>query len=127
MQLGRMLLVLFGIWLAISPWMFGDSVREHAVQTTITGVLLVLAAGASVLFGPVTALPLWFALVLGLWTMATPIMFGLSGRSFSANNDIVVGLLALLAAAVAIGSQARMRLFAGGADPRGARGQTSLW
>jgi len=122
-----MLLVLFGIWLTVSPWMFGDTVHEHAVQITITGVLLVLTAGASVLVGPTTALPLWFALVLGLWPMATPIMFGLSGRSFSANNDIVVGLLVLLAASVAIASQARMRLFAGGPDPRGAEGQTSLW
>ena len=127
LQPGRTLLVLFGIWLTISPWMFGDTVHEHAVQNTITGVLLVLTAGASVLFGPSTALPLWFALVLGLWTMATPITFGLSGRSFSANNDIVVGLLVLVAASIAIGSQARMRLFAGGPDPRGAAGQTSLW
>jgi len=122
-----MLLVLFGIWLTISPWMFGDTVREHAVQITITGVLLVLTASGSGFFGPATALPLWFALVLGLWTMATPIMFGLSGRSFSANNDIVVGLLVLLAAAVTIGSQARMRLFVGGVEPHGAAGQTSLW
>jgi len=122
-----MLLVLFGIWLTISPWVFGDAVFDHAVQIAMTGVLLVLTAGASALFGPTTALPLWFALVLGLWTMATPIMFGLSGRSFSANNDIVVGLLVLLAASVAIASQARMRLFAGGSDPRGAEGQTSLW
>ena len=127
MQLGRMLLVLFGIWLTISPWMFGDAVFDHAVQITITGVLLVLTAGASVLFGATTALPLWFALVLGLWTMATPIMFGLYGRSFTANNDIVVGLLVLIAASVAIASQARMRLFAGGPDPSGAAGQTSLW
>jgi len=104
-----------------------EMIREHAVQITITGVLLVLTAGASVLFGSATALPLWFALVLGLWTMATPIMIGLSGRSFSANNDIVVGLLVLIAASVAIGSQARMRLFVGGPDPQGAAGQTSLW
>ena len=127
LQLGRMLLVLFGIWLTISPWMLGDSVFDHAVQITITGVLLVLTAGASVLFGSATALPLWFALALGLWTAATPIMFGLSGRSFTANNDIVVGLAVLVAASVAIASQARMRLFAGGPDPRGAEGQTSLW
>ena len=127
LQLGRMLLMLFGIWLTISPWMFGDTVLEHAVQITMTGVLLVLTAGASVIFGLVTALPLWFALVLGLWTMATPIMFGLYGRSYSANNDIVVGLLILLAAAVAIASQARMRLFVGSPEPHGAAGQTSLW
>jgi len=127
LQLGRMVLVLFGIWLTISPWMLGDSVLDHAVQITITGVLLVLTAGASVLFGSATALPLWFALALGLWTAATPIMFGLSGRSFTANNDIVVGLAVLVAASVAIASQARMRLFAGGPDPRGAEGQTSLW
>jgi len=127
LQLGRTLLVLFGIWLTISPWMFGDAVFDHALQITITGVLLVLTAGASVLFGSATALPLWFALVLGWWTMAAPIMFGLSGRSFSANNDIVVGLLVLLAAAVAIASQARMRIFAGRAEPHGAAGQTSLW
>ena len=127
LELGRMLLVLFGVWLTISPWMFGYADHLYAVQVTITGALVVLTTGASVLFGPVTALPLWFALVLGVWTMATPIMFGQSGRSFSANNDIVVGLLVLIAASVAIGSQARMRLFAGGPDPHGAAGQTSLW
>ena len=127
LQRGRMLLVLFGIWLTISPWVFGDAVFDHAVQIAMTGVLLVLTAGASALFGPTTALPLWFALVLGLWTAATPIVFGLYGRSFTANNDIVVGLLVLVAASVAIGSQARMRIFAGGPDPSGAMGQTSLW
>ena len=127
LQLGRALLVLFGIWLTISPWIFGYTVPQHAVQVTITGVLLVLTAVASVFFSAATALPLWFALVLGLWTMATPIMFGQAGRSFSANNEIVVGLLILLTAAVAIGSQARMRLLVGGADPDGASGQTSLW
>jgi|RhiMethySRZTD1v2_1073278.scaffolds.fasta_scaffold47847_6 SPW repeat-containing protein len=127
LELGRMLLVLFGVWLTISPWMFGYADNLSAVQVTITGALVVLTTGASVLFGPVTALPLWFALVLGVWTMATPIMFGQFGRSFSANNEIVVGLLILLASAVAIGSRARMRLYAGGPDPQGAAGQTSLW
>jgi len=100
LELGRMLLVLFGVWLTISPWMFGYADNLSAVQVTITGALVVLTTGASVLFGPVTALPLWFALVLGVWTMATPIMFGQFGRSFSANNEIVVGLLILLASAV---------------------------
>jgi hypothetical protein len=125
--LGRALLLLLGIWLAVSPWLFGYAVHAHAVQDTITGVLLVVAAICSPLFGRVTALPLWMAMMLGIWTVGTPMMFGQAGESFSANNDVIVGLLTVLAAEIALGSRARMRLFASGADPQGALGQTSLW
>jgi SPW repeat-containing protein len=127
LQIGRVLLLLFGIWLVTSPWIFGYARHTHAVQDTIVGVLVVAAAVTSMLLGPATAAPLWTALVLGIWTFVTPMMFGQAGPSFSANNDLVVGMLIALAAGIAIVSRVRMRLWASDADSHAASGQTSLW
>ena len=127
LHIGLAALVLIGIWMAASPWVFGYTVQAHAIQDTITGVLLIGAALLSAVLGPVTAVPLWFVVIVGLWMALTPAMFGQAGESFSADNDIVLGLLTVLVAAVALGSRARLRLFAGSADPEAASGQTSLW
>lgn len=127
LNMGLAALLLIGMWMAAAPWVFGYTVQAHAIQDTITGVLLIGAAVLSVVLGPASGVPLWFAVMVGLWTALTPMMFGQAGESFSADNDVVIGLLTVLVAAVALGSRARLRLFAGGADPDGATGQTSLW
>ena len=124
---GRALLVLLGIWLAASPWLVGYARHEHAVNDTVCGILIAAAAGTSVLSRAVTPVPLSIALVLGVWAIATPMLFGQAGESFSANNNLIVGLLTVLTAAIALSSRARMLLYARGADPEGASGQTSLW
>jgi SPW repeat-containing protein len=127
LQAGRAFLLLLAIWLVVSPWMVGYTRHSHAVNDTIVGILVAAAVILSVLTGAVRPVPLWSALLLGIWTIVTPMMFGQAGESFSANNDLIVGLLIVLTAAIALSSRARMRLFAAGADPEGASGQTSLW
>ena len=127
LQAGRAFLLLLGLWLAVSPWVVGYARHAHAVSDTIVGILIAAAVIVSVLTRAVTPVPLWTALLLGVWTIITPIMYGQAGESFSANNDLVVGLLTVLTSAIALSSRRRMRLFAEGADPEGASGQTSLW
>lgn len=124
---GRALLALIGLWLVTSPWVFGYARHGHALQDTIVGVLLVGAAAASALAGAAGVVSLWFALALGLWTFLTPMMFGQAGFTFSANNDLVIGLVTVLAAAMGIVSRARLRLYASVAGPHAASEQTSLW
>ena len=124
---GRAFLLLLGIWLAVSPWLIRYARHSHAVNDTVVGILVAGAAITSVLTGAVTQVPLWSALVFGIWAMATPMTFGQAGESFSANNDLVAGVLIVLAAAIALSSRARVRLLDSGADPEGASGQTSLW
>ena len=121
---GRALLVLFGIWMIASPHVFGYMRQAHATQDTITGILVIGTAIASMLLGVGAAWPLWTALALGIWTYMTPWMFHQAGFSFSANNDIIVGLLIGLSAATAIVSRARLRIPAGHSEE--AAGQTSL-
>jgi hypothetical protein len=111
----------------MSPWVFGYARHAHALQDSVVGGLLLVAAATSALMGTATAVPLWFALALGVWTFLTPMMFGQAGPSFSANNDVVIGLLTVLASAAAIVSRARLRLFASDFDPHAASEQTSLW
>ena len=123
----RALLVVFGLWLAVSPWIATYARHAHAVQDTVVGILVLIAAVASTVAGPSTGVPLWIALLLGIWTFITPMMFGQAGESFSANNDLIVGMLIILLSAVALVSRARLRLFATGPDPHAASEQTSLW
>jgi len=106
---------------------FGYARHGHALQDTVVGALLVGAAAASALAGTAGVVSLWFALALGLWTFLTPMMFGQAGFTFSVNNDLVIGLVTVLAAAMGIVSRARLRLYASVAAPHAASEQTSLW
>jgi hypothetical protein len=127
LQAGRALLVLCGLWLAVSPWIATYARHTHAVQDTVVGVLVLIAGVASALAGPSTGAPLWIALLLGFWTFITPMMFGQAGESFSADNDVIVGMLIVLVSAIALVSRARLRLFATPADSHAASEQTNLW
>ena len=127
LQAGRAFLVLLGIWLAVSPWIVGYARHAHAINDTAIGILIAAAAVVSMLTRAVTPVPLWTALVLGVWTFVTPMAFGQAGQSFSANNDLIAGLLIVVAAAIALTSGARMLLSAAGPDPEAASGQTSVW
>jgi len=122
---GRALLVLFGVWMMVSPHVFGYMRHAHATQDTIVGLLVVLTAIVSALLGPRASWPLWTAVALGVWTYTTPMMFHEAGFTFSANNDIILGLLIGLSAAIALVSRARLRTPADGGHE--AAGQTSLW
>jgi hypothetical protein len=121
---GRGLLVLFGLWMIVSPHVFGYLRHAHATQDTIVGILVAVTGIVSAVLGVAASWPLWTALALGVWTFITPMMFSQAGESFSANNDLIVGLLIGLTAAVALVSRARLRIPAGGSDE--AAGQTSL-
>lgn len=126
MRKGQALVVLFGLWLTLSPWIAGYAKHVHALQDSIVGVLVVLAGAASAAVGFNTAVPLWIGFALGLWVAFTPIVFGQVGPSFSANNDLIVGMLIAVSASIGVVSHARALLLAGRSDPGAARGQTSL-
>jgi SPW repeat len=123
---GQALIVLFGLWLAMSPWIVGYANHAHALLDTIVGIFVVGAGIASALWGPATAVPLWMAFVLGMWTFLTPIAFGEVGHAFSANNDLMVGPLIALSASIAIVTRENMRIAATNAKPHSAADQTSL-
>lgn len=126
MRKGQELVVLFGLWLALSPWVAGYARHAHAMQDSSVGVIVVLAGIASALAGFTTAVPLWIAFALGIWTTFTPMMFGQFGQSFSANNDLIVGPLIAVSASIGVVSRARTLLLAAPPNPEAARGQTSL-
>ncbi len=124
---GRALLALIGLWLMTSPWVFGYARHAHALQDTLVGALLVVVSATSALMGTATVVPLFVALALGVWMFLTPMMFAQHGFTFSANNDLIIGFVTVLAAAIAIVSRARLRLYASTAAPHAATEQTSLW
>ncbi len=88
--------VLLGAWLIASPWIFGyDGISMALWDSVIIGALIVIFAAARY------ATPLggasWPSVVLGLWTIASPWVFGFvgAGRWNSVVLGIIVALLAL--------------------------------
>jgi hypothetical protein len=125
MRKGQALVVLFGLWLAVSPWVVGYAHPAHAMLDSIVGVLAVVAGGTSVFMGLSTSVPLWAAFVLGVLTYFAPMMFNLAGASSPADNDIVVGPIIALGAAIALVAREKAVLLLGPPDPEGAEGQAT--
>jgi hypothetical protein len=99
--------VLLGAWLFVAPWVIGYSgtgaLDDHAAGLT---VLLVALASVAV---PLNVDTLAIVnLLAGIWIAASPIMFGYGDLRAAASNDVGVGLLIVLMAAIRIGSSRRM-------------------
>ena len=126
MRQGQALTVLFGLWLAVSPWVLGYTSTSHAMLITTFGVIALLAGAASVVTWEKTSVPMWVAMAVGICTYLMPMIRNMYGQSYAANNDLIVGPLIGLSAAAAVAGRQRRLLLAGPADPEGAEGQASL-
>jgi hypothetical protein len=98
--------VLLGAWVFVAPWAIGYggtiATNDHAA-----GLVVLLVALGSVAV-PLTVDTLAIVnLLMGIWIAASPIMFGSLVR-VEATNDVGVGLLIVLLAAIRIGSSRRM-------------------
>lgn len=92
--------VLLGIWLIISPWVFGyvsagDQPMWNAVSTG--GLVLILAATRYA--QPHTGSGMsWINFLLGLWAIASPWIFTYANQDSAMWNNVATGVvIALLA------------------------------
>lgn len=106
--------VLLGIWLIISPWVFGYASAGPAVMwnSVVVGALVLILA-ATRFSTPHTAPGLsWAAIVLGLWTIASPWIYVYQSLSNAMWDNIATGIAIVLVA-----------LWSGGATAAEARHQ----
>jgi hypothetical protein len=86
-----------GLWLAVSPWIFGfeQSASALAACVALGPALAALAVGA--MLKP-RAWVHWLAVVLGLVIASAPWLFGFAGESAAARNAEAVGLVSTVLA-----------------------------
>ncbi len=90
--------LVLGAWLIASPWIFGYSAfTAGAWDSVVIGAIIFVIGLTRVvsLVGPALAR---VNVVLGLWTIASPWIFGYAGGEPAMWNSIVVGIVVALLA-----------------------------
>lgn len=90
--------VLAGIWLFVSPWVYGAYTLQNAWNSWIVGALMVVFAAIR-LSGPATMSGAsWVNCLLGIWTFASPWIYGYTNNEGRFVNSLVVGVIVFLLA-----------------------------
>ena len=90
--------VIAGIWLIISPYIFGFGGTAIALNSVIFGIIIGVLALIRT-FTPMTTKWIgWINIVLGLWILISPFVVGFTGMAALWNN-IILGIIIIVMAA----------------------------
>jgi len=106
------LVLVAGLWLIISPFVLGySSVTAATWGSIIVGIIIATIAAVRA-FRPGEVIWLsWVNVVLGVWLVLTPFIYGLSGDARVLYNHIIVGLIVVVLAAWSALSTRAMKTF----------------
>ncbi len=92
---------MLGIWLLLSPWVFGYQTAGSAAiwNSVIIGALIAILAASNCFSEHVRTGPNWINVPLALWTMISPLVYGYTANTGGLGDNLV---LAVLIAALAI-------------------------
>lgn len=101
--------ILAGIWLFVSPWVYGAYGAANAWNSWIVGA--VIAIFAVIQYNNPLGLKLlsWINCVLGIWTFCSPWIYGYTGNTGRFINSLCVGVIVFLLAIRAASSSIRMQ------------------
>ena len=100
--------VVLGCWLIASPWIFGYVVSASAFWNSIVVGALVALLALSRFSAPRSGTGLnWLSVLLGLWAIVSPWIYGYWGHEAAKWNSVAVGLaVAVVAMLAALGGRA---------------------
>lgn len=95
--------ILLGVWLLVSPWVFGYQAAGLAAiwNSAIVGSLIAIFAASNCFSRRIHTSRNWINVLLALWTMLSPLVYGYGANIGGFGDNLV---LAILIAAFAIGS-----------------------
>ncbi len=94
--------LLAGIWLFVSPWVYGAAASPSAWNSWIVGALIFIFA-ATRLNRPLTGVS-WVNVILGVWTFISPWIYGYVGNSGRFINSLCVGVIVFVVALISANS-----------------------
>jgi hypothetical protein len=95
--------LLAGLWLFVSPWIYGVYGNASAWNSWIVGALIFLLALMRLNHPAATGLS-WFNSILGIWTFVSPWVFGYPGTG-RLINSLFVGFIVFCAALAGANSE----------------------
>ncbi len=90
---------LLGLWLLISPWIFGVSSQTTLVWShVIAGIIIALLAlyRVSDLGDESRTWASWLMALFGLWAIVAPWVLGFSGQSSLMLSNVIDGIIVLI-------------------------------
>jgi hypothetical protein len=90
--------LLAGIWLFVSPWVYGAYTSPNAWNSWIVGAIIVIVAAIRLSTSPMISWVAWINCFLGIWTFASPWIYGYTGNSGRFVNSLIVGIIVFIAA-----------------------------
>lgn len=87
--------ILLGIWLLASPWVFGYQAAGSAAvsNSVIIGALIAILAAANSFAHHTRTGPNWINVLLALWTMISPLVYGYTANTGGLGDNIVLAIL----------------------------------
>jgi SPW repeat-containing protein len=91
--------LVLGVWLFLSPWIFGFHPETAASWNAwLSGIVIAaLAVSALAAFAEWEE---WLNLIVGLWVAVSPWVVGFSANAGAARDHLVVGVIVAVVAAV---------------------------
>jgi len=99
------LLILTGVWVGLSPWIWGYDGEPDAIATDVTaGAAIVVLSAAGILFPSLLALNV----LAGTWLMIAPWLVGYGSHDGPVGlSDTVAGLIVIIASLSTLSDSAR--------------------
>jgi hypothetical protein len=90
---------LAGIWLIISPWIYGVITGNNAASNSVVVGIIIAVLAAIRFFAPRNAVGLsWINALLGIWMIISPWIYGYAGHTGWLWNSVIVGIIAVVLA-----------------------------
>jgi hypothetical protein len=88
--------LLAGIWLFVSPWVYGAYRAPNAWNSWIVGAAIVILAAIRLSAPSQMTGASWLNCLLGIWAFISPWALGYTGNSGRFINSLVVGVVVFL-------------------------------
>ncbi len=92
--------LLAGIWLFVSPWVYGAYTHGSAWNSWIVGAVIVILAAIRLKSAVSATAPSWINFLLGIWTFFSPWIYGYTGNTGRFVNSLCVGVIVVIAGLV---------------------------
>ena len=97
--------ILLGMWLFITPWVFGEYRNANAWNAWIAGVLIVLVAGVRMGGSERWKSLPWFNVLFGAWVFASPWIYRYTGDTARFVDSLCIGVVVFVLSLSSLGTQ----------------------